>query len=128
MEKATQHGWEQPVLTAVFMVLQCPTFAVDEEGSKTSHHRDVRIYRMLISFRSGQHLLSTEDFCVCLQMDSHLVRIIQSSIGFMNEESVNHLQKESISIRGGSLLLIIALGTAIAQLPLAGPTSQQPCC
>lgn len=38
MEKATHHGWEQPVLTAVFMVPQCPTFAVGEEGSKPLYH------------------------------------------------------------------------------------------
>lgn len=107
MEKATHHGWEQPVLTAVFMVPQCPTFAVGEEGSKPLYHWGVRIYKMLISFQSGQYLLSTEDLCVCLQMDSHHVRIMHSSIRFMNEEFVNHLQKEGISIHGGSLLLII---------------------
>lgn len=65
---------------------------------------------MLISFQRGQYLLPTEDLCVCLQMDSHHVRIMHSSIRFMNEEFVNHLQKEGISIHGGSLLLIIRQG------------------
>lgn len=65
---------------------------------------------MLISFQRGQYLLPTEDLCVCLQMDSHHVRIMHSSIRFMNEEFVNHLQKEGISIHGGSLLLIICQG------------------